>query len=146
MQFDRETGLMMNLIGDLEEKYKAEVAALSLDSLVAAMKAANEKVRTAMSARNAEDSARQVGAMKTARAAVDEAYRLLVKYVNAYALIEGDADYADLVARMNALIVRYKRQVLGQKANATGGGTVKPDDGGGETPDPDDEEAPDPTV
>ncbi len=124
MQLDKETGLLMNLIDDLEGKYAAEVEALSLNSLVAAMKTANEKVRTAISARNAEDSARQVGAMKAARVNVDEAYRLLIKYINAYALIEGDADYADFVALMNALIVRYKRQVLGQKADAVGGGTA----------------------
>lgn len=148
MQFDKETGLMMNLITDLEGKYKTEVKALSLDSIVTAMKTANEKVRTTMATRNIETSARQVGAMKSARVAVDNAYRLLIKYLNAYALIEGDADYATIVAQMNALIVHYKRQVLGQKAEAAGGGTFDPDDNGGEAPDPDDgdEEAPDPTV
>lgn len=132
MQLDKETGLLLNLIGDLEGKYATEVKALSLNSLVSALKTANEKVRTAMSARNAENSTRQVGAMKTARGAVDEAYRMIVKYINAYALIEGDAGYVTFIGLMNALIVRYKRQVLGQKAEASGSGNS----GSGEAPDP----------
>lgn len=132
MQLDKETGLLINLIGDLEGKYSTEVKALSLNSLVSALKTANEKVRTAMSARNAESSTRQVGAMKAARVAVDEAYRLLIKYVNAYALIEGDTNYVAFVDLMNALIVRYKRQVLGQKAEVNGSGNT----GGGEAPNP----------
>lgn len=150
MQLDKETGLMTNFIGDLETKMKTYVDALGLRLFVTQMKAANEKVRTSISARNAEDSARQVGAMKAARANVDNAYRLLVKYVNAYALIEGDVNYANLIALINALIVRYKRQVLGQKVDAAGGEISKPD-AGGETENPNpgdgsDEEAPDPTV
>ena len=135
MQLDKETGLLANLVGDLEGKAKSHVATLGLGVFVTKLKEYNEEVRTAMSARNAEDAGRQVGAMKTARAAVDEAYRMLVKYVNAYALIEGDADYNNFVTLMNALIVRYKRQVLGLKATAPGNGGTS-GGGSGEAPDP----------
>ncbi len=40
MQLDRETGLLMNLITDLEGKYKSEVEILSLTPFVTNLKAA----------------------------------------------------------------------------------------------------------
>lgn len=149
MQLDKETGLLTNLIGDLEGKDKSYVDTLGLKLFVTKLKEYNELVRTSISTRNAEEAGRQVGAMKAARATVDDAYRLLIKYVNAYALIEGEANYVAFIDIMNALIVRYKRQVLGQKAEVSnsgtggsgdgdGGGSNPPSGGGdsGETPDP----------
>lgn len=151
IQLDKETGLLTNLIGDLEGKDKNYVNTLGLGVFVTKLKEYNELVRKSISTRNAEEAGRQVGAMKAARAVVDDAYRLLIKYVNAYALIEGEANYVAFIDIMNALIVRYKRQVLGQKAevsnSGTGGGSGDSgdggddsgdggDDGGGETPDP----------
>lgn len=138
MQLDKETGLLDNFIGDLEGKDKSYVDTLGLGVFVTKLKEYNEQVSKFISARNAEEAGQQVGAMKAARAAADDAYRLLIKYVNAYALIEGVEDYVVFIDFMNALIVRYKRQVLGQKADVsnsgTGGGSGSGD--GGETPDP----------
>lgn len=152
-QIDKETGLMTNLISDLEGKYKAEMEKLSLTTLVASMKAANERVATSLSARNAENSTRQVGILKATRLIVDEAYRMLIKHLNAYALVEGETDYANFFAQMNTFILRYKRQVLGQKTTSStnGGSGSDSGDGGddGEAPDPtppDEGEAPDPTA
>ncbi|WP_074434147.1 DUF6261 family protein [Bacteroides neonati] len=124
MQLDRQTGLMTNLITDLEGKCSAQVAALSLAPMVAGMKTANEKVRTSLSARTKESSTKETGMMKAARLLVDEYYREIVKYINAYALLEGAADYQVFIDVTNAEIVRYKRQVLKQKAksNIPGGG------------------------
>ncbi len=135
MQLDRQTGLMVNLITDLEGKCSTQVAALSLAPMIAGMKAANEKVRTSLSARTEESSTKEAGAMKAARLAVDDCYREIVKYINAYALLEGAADYQTFIDVTNAEIVRYKRQVLKQKANPhTPGGDG--DDGGGEPENP----------
>lgn len=115
-QLDKETGLLINLIGDLETKYATEAAALGLTAIVAQLKEANEKVRQFTSERTDERTAKVAGAMKAARAECDEAFRTLVRFVNAYALIEGDADYAGFIAYMNTEIKHYKEQVLGQTA------------------------------
>ena len=51
---------------------------------------------------------------------------MLVKMVNALALVEGEKDYAAFIDRTNTEIVRYKREVLGQAsapAGTGGGGT-----------------------
>ena len=114
MQLDKETGLLMNFIDDLEKKYSSEVQTLSLGAFVTALKAANEKVRTLTATRTDERMAKAVGALKASRKASDEAYHQLVKFVNAYALIEGDSKYLSFID-VNTEIVHYKREVIGQK-------------------------------
>lgn len=120
MQLDRETGMLLNLIADLEEKYREEVETLSLTPFVSNLKAANERVRALTASRTEERMGMTVGALKASRKASDEAYRMLVKMVNALALVEGEADYAAFIDYVNTEITHYKREVLRQK---TDGGT-----------------------
>ena len=51
MQLDRETGLLLNLISDLETKSAADATALALTPVVQAMKQANDKLREVTRAR-----------------------------------------------------------------------------------------------
>ena len=118
-QLDKETGLLVNFIADLETKYATQVATLSLTAFVTNMKEANERVRTLTLQRTEDRMTQPVGAMKAARAASDEAYRQLVKMVNALALVFGEADYAAFIEYVNTEIVHFKREVLNQKASTT---------------------------
>ena len=121
MQLDRETGLLINLITDLEGKYKAEVELLALTSFVSTLKTANERLRSLTGERTDERMSTIVGALKAARKVTNDAYRALVKMINALALVEGDADYATFIDYVNTEIVHYKREVLGQTASASTG-------------------------
>ncbi|MDE6350765.1 MAG: hypothetical protein K2K67_07160 [Treponemataceae bacterium] len=112
-QLDKETGLLVNFIQDLEGKHKAQVDALSLSAFVERLKAANEEVRELTSQRTDERSAKTAGALKAARVASDEAYKLLTMHVNAHALIEGEADYAAFIDYANTEIEHFKQEVLG---------------------------------
>lgn len=118
-QLDKETGLLVNFIADLETKYATQVATLSLTAFVTNLKKANERVRTLTLQRTEDRMSLPIGAMKAARAASDEAYRLLVRMVNALALVFGEADYADFIDYVNTEIVHFKREVLNQKASTT---------------------------
>ena len=118
-QLDKETGLLVNFIADLETKFATQVATLSLTAFVTNLKEANERVRTLTLQRTEDRMALPIGAMKTARATSDEAYRQLVKMVNALALVFGEADYADFIDYVNTEIVDFKREVLNQKASTT---------------------------
>lgn len=120
MQLDRETGMLKNFIADLEDTYKQQVEALSLGEFVTCMKEANERVNRLLDQRGNEQLGTTVGALKASRKATDEACRMLVKMVNALALVEGEKDYAAFIDRTNAEIVRYKREVLGQASAPAG--------------------------
>lgn len=117
-QLDKETGLLVNFISDLEDKYAAQVSKLGLTAFVTNLKEANERVRTLTLQRTNEKIGITVGALKTARTASDDAYRALVKMVNALALVFGEKDYTAFIDYVNTEITHYKREVLGQKASA----------------------------
>ena len=117
-QLDKETGLLVNFITDLEDKYSAQVAKLGLTAFVTNMKEANERVRTLTLQRTNEKMGVTVGALKTARTASDDAYRALVKMVNALALVFGEKDYTAFIDYVNTEVIHYKREVIGQKAKA----------------------------
>ena len=117
-QLDKETGLLVNFITDLENKYSAQVAKLGLTAFVTNMKEVNERVRTLTLQRTNEKIGITVGALKTARTASDDAYRALVKMVNALALVFGEKDYTAFIDYVNTEVAHYKREVLGQKASA----------------------------
>ena len=117
-QLDKETGLLVNFITDLEDKYTAQVTKLGLTAFVTNMKEANERVRTLTLQRTNEKIGVTVGALKAARTASDTAYRALVKMVNALALVLGEKDYTAFIDYVNTEVTHYKREVIGQKAKA----------------------------
>ena len=138
-QLDKETGLLVNFIADLEGKYSSQISKLGLTAFVTNMKEANERVRTLTLQRTNEKMGVVVGALKTARTASDNAYRALVKMVNALALVFGEKDYTAFIDYVNTEITHFKREVMGQKAaapstsgssSATTPGSSKPSGGG----------------
>ena len=134
-QLDKETGLLVNFISDLEDKYAAQVAKLGLTAFVTNLKEANERVRTLTLQRTNEKIGITVGALKTARTASDDAYRALIKMVNALALVFGEKDYTSFIDYVNTEVAHYKREVLGQKASApTTSGSPAVDSGSTSTP------------
>ena len=131
-QLDKETGLLVNFVSDLEDKYAAQVAKLGLTAFVTNLKEANERVRTLTLQRTNEKMGVTVGALKAARTASDDAYRALVKMVNALALVFGEKDYTAFIDYVNTEVTHYKREVIGQKAKAptTSDSTSTPSDNG----------------
>ena len=132
MQLDRETGLLTNLVEDLQGRLAPQVAALGLKPFVDGMKAANETVRTSLSGRDTEQSGLTLGALKASRAKTDEAYQSLVRRVNAHAEIEGAGDYFVFITYVNEQIKRFKEQVLPSgKGSGKGTGSGKGSKGSG---------------
>ena len=134
-QLDKETGLLVNFITDLEDKYSAQAAKLGLTAFVTNLKEANERVRMLTLQRTNEKMGVTVGALKAARTASDDAYRALVKMVNALALVYGEKDYTAFIDYANTEITHYKREVLNQKASAPStSGSSAVDSGSSSTP------------
>ena len=134
-QLDKETGLLVNFISDLEDKYATQVAKLGLTAFVTNLKEANERVRTLTLQRTNEKIGIIIGALKTARTASDDAYRALVKMVNALTLVFGEKDYTAFIDYVNTEITHYKREVLGKKATAPStSGSSAVDSGSTSTP------------
>lgn len=111
--------------------------------IVTNLKEANERVRTLTLQRTNEKISITVGALKTARTASDDAYRALVKMVNALALVFGEKDYTAFIDYVNTEVAHYKREVLGRKtsapstsgSSAAGSGSTSTPSSGGSTSD-----------
>ena len=103
-----ESGVLHNLLQDLEALDSSKRTALNLDVWIADLKTKEEAFLAAATARTEADAARQVGIVKETRTAAEAAYRSLVDTVNALAMINGDTAYATFIDHVNAMIERQK--------------------------------------
>ncbi len=103
-----ESGVLHNLLQDLETFDSAKRTSLALDVWITDLKTKEEAFLAAAVRRTEADAARQVGIVKETRTAAESAYRLLVDTVNALAMINGDAEYATFIDHVNAVIERQK--------------------------------------
>ena len=142
VQRDQESGLLSNFIADLQGKCAPHVQTLHLEEVVQVMKTANDNYIAVRENRTEERMLKEKNALENARKATDAAYRNFIAMVNALALVEGDADYADFIDYMNTLISEYKAEVLNQKPTSS---TPSQPETGGDTPTdtPADPETPD---
>lgn len=65
-QLDKETGLLVNYISNLEGKYSSQISKLGLTAFVINMKEANERIKTLTLQRTNEKMGVVVGVLKTA--------------------------------------------------------------------------------
>ncbi len=103
-----ESGILHNLLQDLEAFDSTKRTSLALDVWIADLQTKEEAFLAAAAERTEADAARQVGIVKTTRTAAEAAYRSLVDTLNALAMINGDTAYATFIDHVNAMIERQK--------------------------------------
>lgn len=103
-----ESGILHNLLQDLEAFDSAKRTSLALDVWITDLQEKEDAFLAAAAQRTEEDAARQVGIVKETRTAADAAYRSLMDTVNALAMINGDAAYTTFIDHVNAVIDRQK--------------------------------------
>ncbi|GIJ95954.1 hypothetical protein CAPN001_05230 [Capnocytophaga stomatis] len=112
MQLDKQTGLLVKFIEELETKYASDVEVLGLKKIVTPLKQTNDRVVNGMSERDEEKKSGKKGTMKEARKEVDTIYRQLIKLINALAIVEGETEYVNCITNINSIITRYKQRVI----------------------------------
>ncbi len=103
-----ESGVLHNLLQDLEAFDSAKRTTLNLDVWITDLQTKEDAFLAAAAQRTEADAARQVGIVKETRTAAEAAYRSLVDTVNALAMINGDTAYATFIDHVNAMIDRQK--------------------------------------
>lgn len=130
-----ESGLLKNFVHDLETRLKTQVETLGLGILVTRLKEANDEVNRLMVERTEKRQGNVIGALAAARKVTDEAYVNLIGMVNGLVYAEGEEAYRNFVDYVNAEIIYFRREALGQKTTgpkADGSGTGSDDTGSGE--------------
>ncbi|MCF0159518.1 MAG: hypothetical protein HUJ99_01890 [Bacteroidaceae bacterium] len=110
LAMDARTGVLTNLVEDLEQLYNTQVEALELTAMLTALKQANEQFKTLIAQRTLADSQHGKGAMKAARRGTDQAYKMLVSAVNLDYYLGADA-LAGFIDYLNTEIERYRIQI-----------------------------------
>lgn len=113
-----ETGVLHNLIIDLEALDSATIEAAAFTSWLERLKVKATAYEEAARVQNAEEANRLVGVVKEARKASGEGYAKLVETVNAHVILFGDAPYATFIDRVNALIDKQKTNLKSRKTKA----------------------------
>ena len=113
-----ESGVLHNLLQDLKTIDGSKLTAIAFDAWLANLESCEVAFLAAVSQRTEEEAARQVGAVKEARQAADNAYRSLVELVNALTIVNGEAPYATFIDHVNAIIDRQKTVLKTRQTNA----------------------------
>lgn len=103
-----ESGILHNLIQDLENSKEEAFPNLQVDVWLTDLKSKNQKFLDYSKIRTEEEAARQVGIVKEKTLLVNDAYRKLIETVNAMTLLHGEAKFAAFIDQMNVLVDRQK--------------------------------------
>lgn len=95
-----------------------EIALLGQTDWVTEMKAKNNVFLDIVKNRNTETDAKPDTNMKLARVETDDAYNTLVDRINAFITIEGEAQFASLVTKINGRIDQYNTALAMRRGHA----------------------------
>ena len=109
-----------NMLQEFTGKYAADCQTIGIDDWAAKLAIANNAVIELMHGRYDEGAARTDIVLKEARAKVDEAYRIIIERINALIVIEGEAQYADFVRRLNPIVDKYANTIAQRHGSAAG--------------------------
>lgn len=126
LSYKEEYGRLKNLSQDLEALGTEQLGLAYVDEWFEELKKRIATYETAEEGRLAEEDARQVGAVKAARQATEDALRLLLRQIEALVLINGEAGYTEFIARVNTLFSEMKTVIKSRQTKAAN----KPEDAG----------------
>lgn len=111
--YTHESADISNLVARIEgnPESMADLVLLHMDSWFGLLKAENSLFIERFRLRDEQQATVNDQSFRDARSASLEAYQNLCRYLDALVLIEGEASYAELLSKLNAIISRYNQQV-----------------------------------
>ena len=111
----QESAILYSLLQELREALAAgDLDGLGIEVWLDDLEAKENAYLAASKKRLAELSSRRVGAVQQARQGADAAYRNLVEWVNSFAMLHGDALFADFISRLNVMVAEEKEVLKGR--------------------------------
>lgn len=119
--YDQETAAIYKLVDDLKNAYLGDATFLGIVGWVDELLTRNIAFETIKNSRYAEEATKPQQDLKLTRVETDQAYRAIVKRINALIEVNGEAVYAAFVHELNQRIENYTNvlaQRQGRNANA----------------------------
>ena len=120
LPYNKETDNIRNRNAELHTNYAADLTTAQANEWISKIDEANDEFDSHFGSRANELAARISGNVRNARIAVDPAYQAIVNQINALVLVEGEANYAEFIDRVNYYINYYKTGIAarrGRKGN-----------------------------
>ena len=147
-EYMKETTAIQQMVQEMDRNYQCELAlnATGINDFYADLKTKNEAFLAKMNERTEAQSYQQKGIVRETRIQAEQAYKDLVKLINALAIVEvpDTIDYYGIVSNLNAEIDHYK-QILARKGTTADGSSDDDDPQPEPTPDPEPQPEPEPT-
>ena len=118
--YNKESGDIVKLLSDLKGQYAADVTAARISDWVDELEADQNNFVTTQNHRYDEEGEKIRLRMKQTRVEVDEAYKTMVKKINALIIVNGEAPYVDFVNKLNQRIDAYTNNLavyIGKKTS-----------------------------
>jgi hypothetical protein len=122
LPYNKETDNIRTRNAELHTNYAADLTTAQANEWITKIDEANEEFDSHFGTRANELAARISGNVRNARILVDPAYQAIVNQINALVLVEGEANYAEFIDRVNYYINYYKTGIAarrGRKAVTT---------------------------
>jgi hypothetical protein len=106
----------------LTTTYAGDVATIGGSALLDQQNAANEDFLNRFGDRASEKALAISGNVRAARVVTDDVYEAIINQVNALAIVNGEADYAEFIDKVN-YYVKYNKDVLAARRGRNGENT-----------------------
>ncbi len=147
-EYMKETTAIQQMVQEMDRNYQCELAlnATGINDFYTDLKTKNEAFLAKMNERTEAQSYQQKGIVRETRTQAEQAYKDLVKLINAMAIVEvpDTIDYYGIVSNLNSEIDHYK-QILARKGTTADGSSDDDDPQPEPTPDPEPQPEPEPT-
>ena len=118
LPLSEETSAIYNLVQELFENHSVNIAKIGIVTWLNKLKADNEAYEALAKVSYEEDAAKTELKAKTTRIEVDKALRQIIERIEALIVIEGEADYAEFVRRLNLQLDKYVNTIAQRKGAA----------------------------
>lgn len=113
-----QTASVSSLVNELQLNHAADIKTVGLEEWIAELKRRNESLIALMNERYAESAAQsETVSMRKLRKETDEAYRKLVKRMNALMEIEGGETFENVIRLVNAIITRARNIIAARQGH-----------------------------
>jgi hypothetical protein len=107
MPLIEQTLAINNTLHELQGKHKADVISIGIEKWVSELQARNNDFIKLMKDRFDETASQSDVVLREARALLDDAYRTIIKRINALVVVEGVEQYEQFIRSLNTVIDEY---------------------------------------
>lgn len=116
--YNEESAIIINMVQDLNSRVADDLTQLNINDWVTDLSMANQELIMLMGERYNQGADVQMEDIREVRSEIDGVYQQITTKINALVVINGTADYADFINKMNERITYYKNAIAQRKGRA----------------------------